>query len=79
MKHMSDVMHFFLYHIVPVTIALIIFFGGIYLVIKDAKHFLKDKEPKQKLSQHRDSTNRDVSRSKSTSSKDRVEKSKVKK
>jgi hypothetical protein len=49
MKHVyvSGIMHFFLYHLLPIIICLMIFSGAIYLMLKDAKKVLKDKEDKR--------------------------------
>lgn len=49
MKHVyvSGIMHFFLYHLLPITICLMIFSVAIYLMLKDAKKVLKGKEDKQ--------------------------------
>jgi len=49
---MPKIMHFFLYHLLPISICLGLFFLGIYLVVRDAKNVLKDKEGKQRLIKH---------------------------
>lgn len=52
MKHTPELTHFFLYHLLPITTAVVIFLIGIHLVVKDANNVLKNKKGKQKLIKH---------------------------
>lgn len=52
MKHTPEITHFFLHHLLPISICFAIFLIGIYLVVRDANNVLKDKESKQRLIKH---------------------------